>query len=154
MSISLGGRNYRLLVIPAVSARAFLDTGLTNGLSCLHRFIEAQDGDVWTRLDTPGKIETLVESWEILAELEVKVYQLNYGFLESWKPATVPSGMLAKHRVAESSNVDPIISAVVSSGFATYKELRDDYSLEEAFKLLDIMTVNKINEYRAMEAAK
>jgi hypothetical protein len=154
MNISIEGKSYRLLVVPAVSARAFLEAELANGMACLHRFIEAQVGGVWTPLDTKEKVETLVDSWEILAELEVRAYEFNYGFLKTWKPASVPAGMLAKHRVLDSKNVDPVIAAVIMSGLATYQELRDEYSLEEAFKILDVVTVSKINDYRAMEAAK
>lgn len=154
MIISLGKRKYRLDKIPAIPAKELLDKSLTNELSALRAFIFVQDKGDWLPLSDDTTVVELVDDWEVLTQLELKSYEYNYGFLSTWKTATVPPSMSAKFKAVESRYVDPVVTALVSNNLASYKELRDDYSLEEAFKLLDILTVTKINEHKAQEAAQ
>lgn len=136
--------------IPAITAKELLDNGsIAEKLNALR---------IWVEIDglplTDEVITARVADWEILSKLEVACYEYNYGFLRNWKPQLIPAEMAATYFVAESNHVDSIVSALVSNELATYKELRDEYSLEEAFKLLDVLAVKRINEFRAREAAK
>lgn len=136
--------------IPAIAAKELLDGGsLTLNLNALRLWIEVNGLPL-----TDEVIVAKVSDWEVLARLEIECYEYNYGFLRTWTPQQVPAAMAATYFVAESNHVDAIVSALVSNELATYKELRDEYSLEEAFKLLDVLSVKRINEFRAQEAAK
>lgn len=149
-------REFKFAKIPAIPAKEILD-GLEaeSGLDRLREYISVRSGRLWIPLDCDDAIEAELSSWEQLTEAEVVAYDYNFGFLKGWRPLLTPGGMaVTAYRVAESKNVDPSVAALVSNNLATYKELRDDYSLEEMFKLLDVLTVRKINEYRATEASQ
>lgn len=142
---TINGVTYTLRKIPVIPAKELLDSGgLEKGLAPLRIWIEVDGVPL-----TDEVILAKVQDWEVLTVLELDVYEYNFGFLRNWKAVTVPGEMVATYRVAESQNVDSIVSALTANGLATYKELRDDYSLEEAFKLLDVLTVKRINEFRA-----
>ena len=51
-------------------------------------------------------------------------------------------------------NVDSFIGLIISEGKATYKELKEDYSLEDAHVLYECITVAKANEFLAYKKAK
>lgn len=136
--------------IPAIAAKELLDSSaLLVNLNALRLWVEIDGLPL-----TDEVIVAKVTDWEVLAKLEIECYEYNYGFLRTWKPQQIPAAMAATYFVAESNHVDAIVSALVSNELATYKELRDEYSLEEAFKLLDVLSVKRINEFRAQEAAK
>lgn len=144
---------FKFKVIPAIKARELL-AAMDGDLSILRQYIAVEIDGKWIDLDNDKLVEVYVPNWEVLSLAEQEVYELNFGFLAHWKPHAVPDEMKAtKYVVAESKNVDPSISALVANGMATYIELRDSLSLEEMFKLLDILTVKRINEYRSQKAA-
>lgn len=51
-------------------------------------------------------------------------------------------------------NIDGFIAAIVADGKATLNELKTIYSLEDAFKMWEVITVTRYNEHLAMEHAK
>ena len=51
-------------------------------------------------------------------------------------------------------NVDSFIGTIIANGKATLKELKNDYTLEDAFNLWEIIAVTHYNEYLAYEYAK
>lgn len=51
-------------------------------------------------------------------------------------------------------NVDSFIAVIISERFATYKELKEVYTLEEGFDLWEIIATNRYNENLAYEHAK
>lgn len=51
-------------------------------------------------------------------------------------------------------NVDGLIGAIVADGKATLWELKNIYSLEDAFDLFEIISVTRYNEHLAIEHAK
>lgn len=51
-------------------------------------------------------------------------------------------------------NVDPLIATIIADGKATLKELKESYSLEDAFYLYEIIAVTRYNEYLAIEHAR
>lgn len=51
-------------------------------------------------------------------------------------------------------NLDGFIAAIVSSGKATLKELKTDYSLEDAFDLFEIIVTDAYNQQQANKAAR
>lgn len=151
---SINGVAFRFTKIPAIAARDLLSE-LGSELDVLRQYIEISTDDGWVVLDSPAAIVKHITDWELLTLIELFSYDYNFGFLSSWEPTPLPAKMRdSNYRVAESKNVDAAVSALVTSGMAEYEQLRDVYSLEESFKLLDILTVKKINEFRAAEASK
>lgn len=51
-------------------------------------------------------------------------------------------------------NCDGFIGAIIAEGKATLKELKYDYTLEEAFIIWEIIMVNRHNEQLALDHAK
>lgn len=51
-------------------------------------------------------------------------------------------------------NVDGFIGAIVASGKATLKELKESYTLEDAFDLWEVIAVTNYNEFLAIEHAR
>lgn len=151
---TLNGVVFRFTKIPAIAARDLLSV-LDAELDSLRQYIEVSTEDGWVVLDSPASVVKHIADWELLTLIELFAYDYNFGFLASWVPTPLPAKMRdSNYRVAETKNVDAAVSALVTSGMAEYEQLRDSYSLEESFKLLDILTVKKINEFRAAEASK
>jgi hypothetical protein len=151
---SIDGIEFRFTKIPAVPARELL-SGMQADFDVLRPYIEVTTAEGWVALDSKVTIEKHIRSWETLTTAELFAYDYNYGFLATWKPTPLPAKMEeSSYRVAETKNVDAAVSALITNGMANYEQLRDTYSLEEAFKLLDVLTVKKINEFRAAEASK
>ena len=151
---TLNGVTFRFTKIPAIAARELLAV-LDAELDALRRYIEVSTEDGWIALDSPAAVVKHIPDWELLTLIELFSYDYNFGFLASWEPTQLPAKMReSNYRVAETKNVDAAVTALVTSGMAEYEQLRDSYSLEESFKLLDILTVKKINEFRAAEASK
>lgn len=77
----------------------------------------------------------------------------SFGFMRHWKSAKVPRRFLSGASSVDSSNVDPIITALTTDKMATLRELEEYYSLEDAFKMFDSMVVKGINSALSTEAA-
>lgn len=151
---SIDDCEFRFTKIPAIAARELLSSMQTD-FEVLRPYIEIATNNGWVVLDNKHVIEKCIASWETLTAAELFAYDYNYGFLATWKPTPLPPKMEeSSYRVAETKNVDAAVSALITNGMANYEQLRDSYSLEEAFKLLDVLTVKKINEFRAAEASK
>ena len=50
--------------------------------------------------------------------------------------------------------MDGFIGAIVASGKATLKELKESYTLEDAFDLWEVIAVTNYNEFLAIEHAR
>ena len=51
-------------------------------------------------------------------------------------------------------NIDGFIGVIIASGKATYIQLRDEYTLEEAFKIWEVIAVTNYNQHLANEYYK
>ena len=54
----------------------------------------------------------------------------------------------------EPTRVDGIIYMLVSNKMATLKELRDEYSIEEAMDMLEIFLISSYNQAQAIKDVK
>lgn len=48
-------------------------------------------------------------------------------------------------------NINPVFGVLISNGKATLKEIQEFYSLEDVYKLFEIIKVDSYNEHKAME---
>lgn len=88
----------------------------------------------------------------VLGALISIVNDFNFGFLSNWRGVKVPTRFLDGARSVSSANVDPLVSQLVQDGAASLRELEEYYSLEDAFKMFDIIMVKGVNQALANEA--
>jgi len=130
--------------LPAISMKAILDC------YCEH---EGLSEDILIDLLNKSGVEPVdeVEDHHQLARLEEAILDYNLSFFKARKKIRIPT---FKNRFTPQDypNADPFIASIISSGMATYLQLKNELSLEEAFTLWEISTTNKINELKAVES--
>lgn len=120
---------------------------------------QSADGS-WRVLDNQEDINDLVvDAAEVLAPrlvlnaLMSLVNDYNFLFLGAWKGVKVPSRFTDGAASVSSKNVDPMLSQLIQDGICTWKELEEYYSLEDAFKMFDIIMVKGVNSALSHEAS-
>jgi hypothetical protein len=121
--------------------------------------VRAEDGS-WHSLSVPRNINHFVKDaigfiapLLVLKALLDLVNEYSFGFLGEWKGIKVPTRFLAGFKAVSSQNAQPLISQLVQDGVADLRSLQEYYSLEEAFKLFDIVMAKGVNDALANEAA-
>lgn len=94
-----------------------------------------------------------ISPFEVLQTVMSSVANINFGFLKEWKCLKVPQRFVSGARTVDVTTADPLVTTLVQSEVATMRELEEYYSLEDAFKLFDIVMAKGINEALANEAA-
>jgi len=145
--VEVSGKRYVIRKIPAVQAKAMIDNKDEMGT-----LLSVEVNGV--ALENEELIDQLLPDWETLDELIEIATLYNFEFLSNWKPVRFPAAMAGNYNASECRYIDPIFSSLISAGMATLNELKTSYSLEEAFQLLEVLTVTRVNEYKASEAAK
>ena len=59
-----------------------------------------------------------------------------------------------KYEVLGYKNIEPVIGLIISKKLATFKELEEYYSLEDAVDLFEIIEIDCYNEYKQAESLK
>lgn len=59
-----------------------------------------------------------------------------------------------KYEVRNYHNIEPVIGFIISKKLATFKELEEYYSLEDAVDLFEIIEIDCYNEYKQAESLK
>lgn len=90
----------------------------------------------------------------VLDNLSQAIIDYNFGFLDDWKPLTVPRRFTADIDTVQSNRTDPLIAQLIQNGSATLRDLEEYYSVEDAFAMMDVITAKGINEAMAHEAAE
>jgi hypothetical protein len=75
-------------------------------------------------------------------------------FFSKWQALKLPRWDNSEFAGLDYVNVDPFIGLIISEGKASYKELKEDYSLEDAYILYECIMVPKANEYLAYKNAE
>lgn len=153
------GVDYKSQQFSAVNGLALLSQDEMNPTELLS-LTEVKVGDDWFSLSEPENINLyLKDIIDILPPLLVLngiqsiVTELSFGFLNSWSGVKVPRRFLNNIESVTSENSEPMITHLVGSDIATLRELEEYYSLEDAFKMFDIMMVKSVNEALANEEA-
>lgn len=120
---------------------------------------QSEDG-AWHVLDTQEAVNAIVvDRANILAPRLVLnavlslVNDYNFKFMEGWKGVKVPARFMDGAATVSSKNVDPMASQLIQDGVATFKELEEYYSLEDAFKMFDTIMVKGVNNALSHEAS-
>lgn len=147
----VAGIKWRVRRLPATLAMSILTDGTPSEVI---RAVDIRINNTWIPLEDDECVDAFVPNWEALVELEAVAYSENFGFLTRWRPTRIPVSMSSPFTPAECKCVDGLVNALVSSEMATMLQLRSEYTLEEAFQMLEILTVKRINEHKAREAAR
>ena len=75
-------------------------------------------------------------------------------FFSKWASLDFLKRYRPEYPTVDYQNVDEFIAAIIADGKATLHELKTIYTLEDSFKLWEIIAVTKYNEYLAIEYAK
>lgn len=142
---SMDGESTRFTInkLPAISMKSVLD--------CYCENETLSDDELISLLAQSGVDIDEVEDYHQLDQLESEILEFNIGFFKHRKKIRIPT-FKNKFSPQAYPNADPFIAAIISSGMASYKELKESLSLEEAFELWEISTTNKINEIKSLEA--
>jgi hypothetical protein len=74
-------------------------------------------------------------------------------FFSKWESIRFPRWDNEQAPRTNYKNIDSFFAIIISSGKATLKELKESYSLEDAYILWEVITVTKYNEFLAIEEA-
>jgi hypothetical protein len=114
----------------------------------------------WYPLSNKDNINTMVmDKASILSPLQtLKIVmsfanEYNFDFLNAWSGIKIPGRFISDGKSVSTKYSKPIIAQLISSKVATLRELEEYYSLEDAFKMFDILTAQGVNEALANEAA-
>ncbi len=154
------GVNYRTRQFTAVPALAMMAKDGDLDPCEMLEHTQVQVGGKWLKLSDPDNInQHVVDKADIVAPrmalnavLSV-VNDFNFGFLYEWKGVRVPPRLVDESQSVVSDHADPMVSHLVQGGAATLRELEEYYSLEDAFKMFDILTAKGVNQALSQEHA-
>lgn len=126
----------------------------------LLRLTEVHDGIEWRRLDSPTAVNDYVfdAAGAILPVLALKaliacINDFNFSFLLRWKATKVPRRFMGTEETVKSAHIDPLIGQLIGEEVATLQQLEEYYSLEDAYKMFDVLVARGVNKALANEAA-
>lgn len=124
-------------------------------------FAEVRIEDEWFKLDNREAINNFIVDplgyatpLFVLKEVCSAVKFINYGFLEHWEGVKIPRRFQSQAETIKSDYTAPLISNLIQADKATLRELEEYYSVEDAFKMFDIVLVNTVNKAHANEFAE
>lgn len=91
---------------------------------------------------------------QVLNVLVDLIRKENFGFLSSWKGVKVPVRFLSDSKQVHSEYTTPMLSSLINENKASLKELEEYYSLEDAFRMFDMLSMKNVNEALSNEAAQ
>jgi len=69
------------------------------------------------------------------------------GFFSQRRPLEFLERVRQKYEIQNCPNIHPLIATIISSGKATIYELKTIYSVEDAFMIWEVISVDGYNEY-------
>jgi hypothetical protein len=157
------GVRYRIKQMSAAAAFAVFiapdaDPKPLEALAGLEVF-DAERG--WVELNDAGSLDAYVRDTVgaikprlVLSGLIKVAFDFNLGFLKDRRRIRVPSYLRAdSDGPDDDSGEDPVLSALIADRQATLRELQEDYSLEDSFRIYDISFRDKLEKAKASYAA-
>lgn len=143
MNIDGVSKEFTIYQIPAIGMKSFLDK--------YNEHSRLSDHELLSLLSQSGVDINQVDDHEQLSRIENEIILFNTEFIRHRRRLRIPA-FKSRFTPQDYANADPFIAAIISSGMATYLQLKNELSLEEAFTLWEISTTNKINELKAVES--
>lgn len=121
--------------------------------------VKSRDGR-WLPLSVASNVNLHIEDLAgviaprlVLEGILSVVRDLNFGFLATWKSTKVPNRFISESKFTKNTHTDPIIAQLFQDDAASPMELETYYSLEDAFKMFDLLIVKGINQAISNEEA-
>lgn len=161
--IMLFGHKYRLSQVSAAEGFRYMNTDRDPTVELMVLIDETaiwMGGD-WQRL-TKENINkhvkdaiNVMQPRLVLKSLVKELNDFNFGFLGRRKTFRVPSYLKSDgdYEVRHIEGESPVMGTLVAEGRASLRELQEYYSLEDAFKIYDILFVEKLNSAEAHHEA-
>lgn len=160
-NFELFGVKYRTTHFPAIQAMELIDNDRmvdpTEILEKTEAFDEATKQ--WVNISDEAEINRMVvDKADILSPLIVLrlvmdyVSKYNFAFLKDWNAVKIPRRFLGDAKTVRSEYSQPMFSHLIAEGLASLKELEGYYSLQDSFKLFDILMTKNVNAAYANEA--
>ena len=152
------GVQYRTTQFPALPALDMLGD-VKSPMDLLSRTAVKIDGE-WMALDSREAINKLVidrafvlPPVTVLRGITRLISDYSFSFAREWSGVKIPSRFKTAGEVKSSEHVSPMVSQIMQEGMATMRELEEYYSLEDAFKMFDVLVVKSVNSALSHEAA-
>jgi hypothetical protein len=154
------GVEYKTTQFPAIIALAVMENAEKIHPTENLRQTYAKEGDQWIALDSRYAINRLVvdKAFIIPPQLVLRavlkaVNEFSFGFVNGWRGVKIPTRFTSGSATRESKHVDPLIAQLLQEEVANLRELEEYYSLEDAFKMFDVMVAKGVNAALAQEEA-
>lgn len=151
-------RTRQIAAVPAFDVLARRDDIHPCELFCLTD-VKDESGQ-WVAMSDPKHINEYVEDVTgqlaprlVLAAVMELVNDYNFGFLIGWKGVKVPTRFTSDVGSVNSDHTDPMIAQLIQDGAASMQQLEEYYSLEDAFRMFDIIVAKSVNAAKAQEAS-
>lgn len=155
------GRKYRTTQFAADEAFSFLGQKEDPHPDVLLKLTEAfnETDSIWYSLGNTQNIDIFVTDTIgfiaprlVLRAICGIVHDFNFLFMQTWKGIRIPVRFQEGSGVT-SSHADPLGASLIQTGAASLRELQEFYSLEDAFRMFDVMTAKSLTEALAYEDA-
>lgn len=156
------GVDYRSTQFSAVTSLAMMDhMEELSPVDLLSRteVRDKEDGG-WVLLNDRRTINSYVkDSLGLIAPMLVLrgvlsiVNEHSFDFARQWRGIKIPSRFQSEAESRHSVYVPPMIATIIQEKMATLRELEEYYSLEDAFKMFDVLVAKGINTALAHEEA-
>jgi hypothetical protein len=155
------GIYYRTLQFPAAGSLDLMGKPLHPTKALEFTEVKDENGE-WHRLDNREAINKYVRDILdmmppvlVMRGLMRVVNEFSFGFAREWSGIKVPARFQSGTTDHKSSKyIDPIVSQILQEGMASLRELEEYYSLEDAFKMFDVIVGKSVNSALANEAAR
>jgi hypothetical protein len=156
----LFGVTYRTKQFAAIPALELMADPATHPTVVLRQTEVFVRPDSWLTLDKRDVINRCVvdEMHQlpprmVLEALLKVVGEYSFGFANGWRGVKIPERFISGGKPKESRYVDPLVSQLLQDDVASLRELEEYYSLEDAFKMFDVMVAKGVNAAVANEEA-
>jgi hypothetical protein len=160
-TFNIFGVTYKTVQFPAVGSMEVMGRiGDMSPIDVLARTAAKANGQ-WVQLDTREAINEHVRDvinhlppLTVLRGLTRVINDFSFAFARSWSGVKIPSRFKSDGAEPRTSNyTEPMIAQIIQEGMATLRELEEYYSLEDAFKMFDVIVAKSVNNSLAHEAA-
>lgn len=160
LEFEIFGLKYKTKQFSAIEGLKILDELLTVHPTIILRQTQIFHDENWINLDYHS-INNLVKDFAnavsprmALKVLTSHVSDINFGFLDNWKVIQVPSRFLSNAKTVKVEGIEPIVSTLVQEGVASIRELEEYYSIEDAYRMFDIIMSKAVNNLLGQEEAE
>lgn len=156
----LFGVEYKTTQFPAITALQIMENAATMHPIDNLRQTFVRSGKEWKPLDSREAVNELVVDKAfilppriVLQAVLKTVNEFSFGFVTGWRGVRIPTRFTSGTAPKESRYVDPLIAQLLQEEVANLRELEEYYSLEDAFKMFDVMVAKGVNAALAQEEA-